>query len=352
MAEWKPLLNAITSRPVAPEILSASGVNLSIPSARPGNISLVIPTYNRGDLIAETIDSALRQELPFAEIIVVDDGSTDDTPAVLARFGDRIKVLRLPNGGVQRARNTGVAMASSPWIMLCDSDDLLLPQLNARLAHWLEADPACDAIYCNFVTFAGATEHPDKLSQAPAGFFDGARRSGDVWHDIPDLYARTVTFQPLFVSGNVVRKSLYEAIGGFSTGFNGVGGEDWEFTLRLIAHGRVALCAAPLVRIRRHAGNDSADSMRQERGCIRILEHVLQHHPVAAQYREHILRGIDKRRADVFAAAFAQGDFRLAAQDLAQLRTSPRDLRFRLKALITRLPAALRTPLWRATQAG
>jgi len=313
-------------------------------------ISLVIPTYNRGPLIAETIDSALGQQHPFAEIIVVDDGSTDNTAEVLAGFGDRIRIIRLANGGVQRARNTGVQAAASPWVMFCDSDDLMLPDLTTRFADWLTRDPACDAIYCNFVTFTEHSEQRDKFSQAPAGFFAGARQSGDIWHDIPDLYARTVAFQPLFFSGNLVRKSMYEAVGGFDAAFNGIGGEDWEFTLRLIATGRVALCAAPLVRIRRHAGNDSANNMRQVRGCIQILQHALQHHPVARRYQDAILHGIDERRADVFAAAFAQGDFTLARQDLRLLRQPPGDLRFRLKSLITRLPPVLRQPLWRMTQ--
>lgn len=316
-------------------------------------ISLVIPTYNRGSLIAETIDSALRQEHPFAEIIVVDDGSTDHTGDVLARYGDHIKVIRIPNGGVQRARNVGVAATSSPWVMFCDSDDLMLPELTTRLAQWLENDTHCDAIYCNFVTFTEEqSEKADKFSQAPADFFAGAKRSGDIWHDIPDLYARSVTYQPLFFSGNIVRKAVYETLGGFDTQFNGIGGEDWEFTLRLIGARRIALCALPLVRIRRHAGNDSANNLRQNSGCISILEHALQHHPAAERYREQILHNIDLRRLDVFNGAFADGDFSLAARTLDELRKRPHDLKFRIKALITRLPAIARMPLWRVTQAG
>lgn len=208
--------------------LSQPSTHTPSPMLQAIRISLVIPTYNRGSLIAETIDSALEQKHPFAEIIVVDDGSTDHTAEVLSRYGDRITVIRLPNGGVQRARNAGVHAASSPWVMFCDSDDLIRPDLNSHLVQWLESDPRCDAIYCNFVTFDERAEQSDKFSQAPASFFAGARRSGHIWHDIPDLYARTVAYQPLFFSGNIIRKALYEAIGGFDTHFNGVGGEDWS----------------------------------------------------------------------------------------------------------------------------
>ncbi|WP_313030299.1 glycosyltransferase family 2 protein [Massilia alkalitolerans] len=314
-------------------------------------LSLVIPTYNRSKLIGETIDSALAQHHPFAEIIIVDDGSTDDTAAVLATYGDRIKVLALANGGVQKARNAGVRAATCPYIVLCDSDDLLLPDFCGTVAAGLAADAACDAVYCNFYPFDHTGDHLDKFAQAPAGWFDGAQRSGDFLHDIPDLYVRTVAYQPLFISGSVIRKSLYEAMGGYDTSFVGLGAEDWEFTLRLIEAGRMALCTAPLVRVRKHSGNSSANSMIQVDGCIKILEFALVHHPVAQQYREAILRSIDERRIEVFDAAFATGAFELAAESLAAMRTRPDNLRFRLKAWITRLPALLRTPLWRATQA-
>jgi GT2 family glycosyltransferase len=313
-------------------------------------VSLIIPTYNRGHLIGETLDSALRQERPFAEIIVVDDGSTDDTARVLAGFGDRIRVIQQGQGGVQRARNAGVAAARSPWVALCDSDDLLAPDYVAVLAEWLPVHADCDAVYCNFIAFTETGDQPDKFSQAPDEFFRLAPRTGQFWHDISDLYLRTLAYQPLFPSGSLIRKSLYEAIGGYDPHFNGVGSEDWEFTLRLIGAGRVDLCATPLVRIRKHAGNDSADNARQVRGCVAILEHALARHPAAAPYRDAILRVIDERRLLLFDNAFAHGEFEHAAELLGQMRQRPHSRRFRAKVFIMRLPRLLRQPLWRATQ--
>jgi glycosyltransferase involved in cell wall biosynthesis len=320
------------------------------PSPDASAISLVIPTYNRGDLIGETIDSALRQQRPFADIIVVDDGSTDATTAVLAKFGERIRVIRVANGGVQRARNTGVAAARTAWVALCDSDDLLEPGYCATLDDWLRAQPDCDAVYCNFVPFNDDGDQPDKFSQAPASFFDGARRDGAFWSAVPDLYLRTLGYQPLFPSGSLVRKSTYEAIGGYDPRFNRVGAEDWEFVLRLAAAARISLCATPLVRVRKHANNDSVDNDRQIRGCVQILEFALEHHPHALQYRDAIERGIDERRVLLFDGAFARGEFDRAAELLDLFRRRPHALRFRLKVFITRLPRLLRQPLWRATQ--
>jgi len=313
-------------------------------------LSLVIPSYNRAALIGATLDSALRQRLPFLEIIVVDDGSTDHTAAVLAQYAGRIRVIQLANGGVQNARNTGVAAAGGDYIVLCDSDDLLEPDYSATIAGWLAAHPDYDAVYTNFVTFDERGVHADKFSLAPAGFFEGARRSDGFWHDIPDLYLRTLSYQPLFPSGSVIRKTVYQRIGGYDVRFNGVGGEDWEFTLRLIGQARMALCAAPLVRIRKHGANDSADNIRTVSGCVHILEFALREHPFAAPYRDHILDGIDERRLDVFNGAFARGAFDTAGTMLAHMRKRPQDRKFRLKALITALPGPLRKPLWQLTQ--
>ena len=313
-------------------------------------ISLVIPTYNRGHLIAETLDSALAQVPPFLEVIVVDDGSTDDTSAVLAQYVGRVQLLGGPNGGVQRARNRGVAAARGEYIAMCDSDDLLEPGYVATMQAWLRDHPECNSIYSNFATFDEAGVHADKFSHAPTGFFDGALRTGAFWHGMPDLYRRTLAFQPLFPSGNIIRRALYGELGGYDPRFNGVGAEDYEFCLRLLEAGETALCSDVLIRIRRHGANDSTDNVRQVDGTVQILEFALAHHRSAPLYRDAILDSIDERRLDVFNGTFARGDFAMAARMLGLLRHPPRDAKFKLKALITRLPQLLRQPLWRITQ--
>lgn len=92
------------------------------------SVSVVIPTYNRASVVGEAIESALRQTRPPEEVIVVDDGSTDDTARALRSFGERIRVIRQDNAGVSAARNAGVRAASSEWIALLDSDDEWLPE--------------------------------------------------------------------------------------------------------------------------------------------------------------------------------------------------------------------------------
>jgi glycosyltransferase involved in cell wall biosynthesis len=313
-------------------------------------ISLVIPTFNRGDLIAETIRSALAQSSPFLDIVVVDDGSTDNTAEALLPFGDRIKVLRLARGGVQAARNAGVALTGGSYIVLCDSDDLLEPDFVEQARACLTLRPETDAFYCNFVTFDENGTHADKFSLAPPGFFDGAQRAGDFLWDVPDLYLRTVGYQPLFISGCLVRKAFYQQLGGFNTAFNNIGGEDWEFTLRAIASGKVALCTSVLARIRKHASNQSGDSIRQVRGTARILEYALGAHPGAGQYQHAIRASIARRRISVFHVAFSRANFEVAEEMLTLLSGHPQDFKFRVKAMILKLPDGLRRHAWRLTQ--
>ena len=314
------------------------------------SISLIIPSFNRGRLIGETLDSALAQSMPFAEIIVVDDGSSDSTLQVLATYGDKIRVLPLTNGGVQRARNRGVALATGHYIALCDSDDLLAPGFVEKTTGYLHEHSDTDAVYCNFVTFNNSGVQADKFSLAPAGFFEGATCRGEFLADVPDLYLRTLNFQPLFMSGCLVKRTFYEALGGFNTAFNDVGAEDWEFTLRVVGTGKVALCSTVLAKVRKHPGNESTDTIRQVIGTATILEYALTAHSVAISHRKEVVDNIAYRRSLVFQEAFAQGRFDLAEEMLSLLKDKKADLKFLLKVWIMRLPAALRQRAWRLTQ--
>ncbi len=87
-------------------------------------VTVIIPTYNRGWIVKEAVDSVLEQDFSDYELIVVDDGSDDNTPAILKAYGKKITVLHQPNKGVSAARNHGIAAASGRLIAFLDSDDL------------------------------------------------------------------------------------------------------------------------------------------------------------------------------------------------------------------------------------
>jgi GT2 family glycosyltransferase len=314
------------------------------------SLSLVIPTYNRGPLIERTIASALAQEVPFSEIVVVDDGSTDDTIARVGRFGDSITLLRLDWGGVQQARNRGVAACSTSHVALCDSDDLLLPTFTRTIARAVNERPEVDAWYCNFSIFSGDTARSDKLAGAPDGFLDGALSGDGYCTDIPELYERVLRYQPFFPSGSVIRKSFYQSMGGYDPRFNGVGAEDFEFLLRVICAGRLGYLTLPLAAIHKHDSNDSKDTLRSLNGEAEILEYSLAHHHGAARYDQAIRASVDIRRREAFDIAYARGDFAAALDISSQFNIPPSDPVFRIKKAISSFPGIMRNVLWRLSQ--
>jgi glycosyltransferase involved in cell wall biosynthesis len=319
----------------------------------PVSISLVIPAYNRAALIAQTLDAALAQTVPFAEIIVVDDGSTDNTLEVLAPYADRIRLIRSANGGVQSARNKGVHAAATDYVTLCDSDDILEPFFVETMGGWLASGPGADAdaVYTNIRKFRGDSFESDHLSQAPAGFLAGAKSAGGFFYDIPDLYLRLFTLHYFFPTGCTLKKAFYEAIGGFDSRFNRVGAEDGEFTLRAAAAGKIAVCGTPLARIRRHDGNDSADALYMIVGSAQILEYASVHHRNVQAYVPALKDMVDTLRLSAADDAFAQGRFDIARQMFRHRPGRPVGLKFKLKKIITDLPGPLRTLAWKATQA-
>jgi hypothetical protein len=130
--------------------------NVALRAGRGPKFSIIIPTYNRARFIGRAVESALRQTQAGDEVIVVDDGSIDDTPRVLEEFGSRIAVLRSPRGGAGRARNLGVAHARGELVAFLDSDDEWLPRKldvqRAFMAHRPEV------LYC-FTNFQVEDRH-------------------------------------------------------------------------------------------------------------------------------------------------------------------------------------------------
>lgn len=300
-------------------------------------ITLVIPSYNRAQLIVETVASALNQTMRFAEIIVVDDASTDETLAALANFGSKITVIASEKIGVQTARNKGVAAASSPYVTLCDSDDLLDSKFVEIISRWLTQNAECDSVYSNFVTFDAISTGPDKFSCAPKSFFKDALKVDEFLSEIPDLYVKTVEFQPLFSSGVTIKKSFYQSIGGYDPTLNGIGSEDWEYTLRAVEAGNTSVCMTPLVRIRRHPGNDSKNKIRQILGEVTVLDKALAFHTLANTFRKEIVAGINSRRVQAFDLAFGTRQYDYASAILADISDVPRGIKFRIKVILTQL---------------
>ena len=296
-------------------------------------LTLIVPTHNRAELLLKTIESAFSQTRAFKQVIVIDDASTDDTVLLLEKFGSRVVFVTAEKIGVQRARNLGVSMANTEYVTLCDDDDILEPDFVEQVSNCLHRNPDLDSVYMNYRSFNELRTDADIVSRAPEGYFDGSALKDEFFHNIPDLYVKTVDFQPLMPSGATFTKHFYERIGGFDPNFNGVPSEDWEYTLRAIAEGRTAMSKQPLVMIRRHLGNDSADLMRQAVGEVEVLEYALLHHRIAARSRQQLMSGIDRRREEIFYEAFRRRNFAVAGAIFPLLPRKSRTFKFKLKSL-------------------
>src|SRR5689334_18648366 len=140
------------------------------------SVSVIIPTYNRAAFIKQAIDSALNQTRVPDEIIVVDDGSTDNTAGILARYDHPVRVIRQENSGRSAARNLGIRESRGDLIVFLDSDDLLTPASIASRVPIFEKSPEIGVVYGNMYVMNSAGEHLGISSQ----YMPGPRPSGFV----------------------------------------------------------------------------------------------------------------------------------------------------------------------------
>lgn len=195
-------------------------------------VTVVIPCYNYGRFVGQAIDSALRQTLQDAEIIVVDDGSTDpETIAVLDRIEHpRIRMVRQANAGLPAARNAGIELARGHYICCLDADDALEPTYLEKCVSLLESNPGIGLAY-SWLRLCGDAS--------------GIWKSADLDLD------RLLLSNHVIVSA-VFRRQDWQRVGGYSAEMRG-GYEDWEFWLRLAAAGvRGRAIPEPLFLHHRH----------------------------------------------------------------------------------------------------
>ncbi len=190
------------------------------------DLSIVIPAFNAEAYLAETLGSCLNVQPAPAEILVVDDGSTDGTAAVCAGFGDRIRYCRVRNGGVSKARNTGAASTSSRWILFLDADDQLEADGPAAL---IEAAERCRA-----GTAYGLVRERQQPPGAPRTTGQN-HAEGEPPSPAVRNYWRCAVITP---GSAVIRRDLHDRLGGFVPGYEPM--EDRDYWIKA---GLLAACA-------------------------------------------------------------------------------------------------------------
>lgn len=225
-------------------------------------VSVIIPAYNYARYLERAVDSALAQSAGNVEVIVVDDGSTDETPAVCAAYGDRIVYHRKENAGLSAARNTGIDLSNGTYIALLDADDAWekdhIAGLLKAFATRDDSDLGIVASYERRMDGAGVLQVPNK----PRARFDR------------DLHLEDFLIRNrFFPSATLILREVFERCGTFDTALTS--SEDRDMWIRTVASGyRILQISPETALIRRHGGNMSKNAERMERNIRAVLDKV------------------------------------------------------------------------------
>jgi glycosyltransferase involved in cell wall biosynthesis len=213
-------------------------------------VSVVIPCYQQGRFLRQAVDSALAQD--GAEVIVVDDGSTDDTAAVARSYGGRIRLVQQPNRGLSAARNAGLAVARGDWVWFLDADDWL-PEGAVERAR-AAARPGLEVLCGGF-------------SMVDAGGLVFRRREAVELG--PDPFLRLLGGNPMPPNAVLVRRAALAAVGDFDEALAAC--EDWDLWLRLARSGaRFGRIEGPVACYRRYPGSMSR-GVRRMLGAVGVV---------------------------------------------------------------------------------
>lgn len=236
-------------------------------------VSALIPTYNYARFVGRAIDSVLAQTYADVECLVVDDGSTDETPAVLARYGDRIRVIRQQNRGLSAARNTAIGAARGDLVALLDADDEWKPEKLARQVEWFERTPGLAVVGCGTIVIDD----------------DGRRVRHALWTSpgTGRTALRGIALREAWVggsgSGALIRRAVFDEVGLFDESLTAA--EDWDMWLRIAASHRIENVPEMLVTINKHGTGSFRNATKMETNQRRVYEAAVRRWPDAFDSR-------------------------------------------------------------------
>ena len=243
-------------------------------------VTVVIPCYNQAHFLGEAIESVLSQSYPNFEILVVDDGSTDDTSEVATRY-PRVRCIRQENRGLAGARNTGIGHARGEYLVFLDADDRLLPEALEAGVRELEAHPEC----------AFVSSRCDNIAADGSPFPPPARLHVEGDHYLA-LLRRCYIWPPAVV---MFRRWVFEAVGGFDTSLRS--SEDYDMYLRVAR--RFPVCNHEEVVAeyrRRHGANMSGDRARMLSHSVGVLRSQREQVKGRKDYEEARKDGLRRRQ--------------------------------------------------------
>ncbi|HUH78182.1 MAG TPA: glycosyltransferase family 2 protein, partial [Devosia sp.] len=238
-------------------------------------VSIVIPAFNAAPFIERTLRSASAQTHAAIEILVVDDGSTDETAAVVERLtttDSRIRLFRKPNGGVASARNLGLQQARGEWVSFLDADDLWHPAKVARQLEYVKGRAPSEG-GAAVMTYHRPIDAHDRITGFPPP------PTGLELYSLPSH----LVIHPVGNGSTVlVRRDIALAVGGYDPSYVGIdagGVEDLDFELAIAAHYPIGLVPEFLVGYRTYAGNMSSNLPRMSRGLVEVTRRHIARNP-------------------------------------------------------------------------
>jgi glycosyltransferase involved in cell wall biosynthesis len=248
---------------------------------RPPTFSVIIAAYQAAHVIGDAIESALSQTAPPYEVIVCDDGSTDDIESALAAYRDQITFLRKENGGEASAKNAGVCAATGAFVVLLDADDVFLPQRLEALGELAAARPDLDIL----TTDASIELDGRELRRCYGG--------NHIF--IVDDQRRGILERNFIFTAAAVRRSRLRACGGFDEAIRQT--TDWDCWIRLILDGsRAGLVDEPLARYRLFRGSLSSQREAHLEGRLMTLAKAALRSDLKPTERETLNRTITSSR--------------------------------------------------------
>ncbi len=264
------------------------------------NFSVVIPLFNKARFVESALASVLAQTLAPLEVLVIDDGSTDDGAERAERIGDpRVRVVRQPNAGVSAARNRGIALARGAWVAFLDADDAWHPEFLAALARAHTACPEADMLGTRLHESEEPTGRPFEPWPVPEAFCETEL--------VDDLRLRWMKNRPLCSSSVAIRMDRLRAMDQWF--YEGEAwGEDLDMWFRVADHAPVAIVNAPYCKVR----IDLPGSLSQRTGKRQLP-------PFLVRMRQQALDGTIRARHRASALWFvSQSQVSLAREALAQ----------------------------------
>lgn len=272
------------------------------------SVTIIMPAYNASRFLREAIDSALGQTLSPDEVIVVDDGSTDDTATIAENYGPPVRVFRRPNARQAASRNFGVTQAKSEWVAFHDADDIWeRNKLELQLKE-LTRHPEADVCYTGHVLLMQEGET--------------TRRGTESLPPDPGKVREALYEGPALLIGcTMMRRATFLEFGGFNAKYRYT--EDYEFFLRLLMAGiGFVACPEPLLLYRRH-GTNTVTGLSWMEECLDL-------------HRQYIYPSLPKRMARSSWNAFRSEREAEAAYTLRKLG-DPRCSRFMARSIIHRV---------------